>query len=286
MKIKILGNNDNIMSGVPQIIQGFKELGHEIVTDNPDMIYHPTGFFEELIDEGERYPEAITVGCLLDANPTNPYWPAEKVKDQLKSIDHAVTISHTARKQILARTGEDTSVVYYPIKPVTQEKYEARGLDFICVGRIYSENKRFYLVEEFLKAVSYNKDYLVTAGPEQSPFGYYAGVMRNETLNILYNSAKYLLFFSSHEGLGLSPIEAICAGCIPILCNDNECVEEFGLELFAANPDPVSLAAKLKSIEENRQEYIACMDALRPVFLEQFNGKKVAENILNVVLSK
>ncbi len=285
MKFKIIGSHDHAMSGVPQIIEALKKLGHEIVDSDADVLYHPTGFFEDLFEAVPANPRALKVGCLLDANPLNPDWPEEKVALQLSNLDIALTISETARQQILKRTGQDTKVVYYPIKPIVSKNY-MRGVDFLTVGRIYSENKRFNLVDAFLKAVSFNRDLLIVAGPEKPPFGYYTGLLPTETLNELYNSAKYLLFFSSHEGLGLSAIEAIVAGCTPILCSDNECVKELGLEDFSADPNPISLASKLKEMEENRSVFLEKINILRGKFLAQFSAEAVAKNILDAILNK
>jgi glycosyltransferase involved in cell wall biosynthesis len=286
MKIKILGNNSSFLSAAPQLIKEFEAAGHEIVDENPDVLFHPTGFFDEVFKWAEKYPKALKVGCLLDADPTNPHWPEAKTKKQLQELDVKLTISNVAREQILSRTGEETEIVYYPIKPVSFLNYQLRGIDFLVTGRIYSSNKRFGFIEPFLNFIKFDKELLVTTGPEQPPFGFYTGILDNNMLNEMYNSARYLLFFSSHEGLGLGPIEAVICGCMPILCNDNKCIEELDLVEFSADPHPRALALKLKEMQENRDHYVTLINNLRPVFQEKFSAKKVAANILTAINKK
>ena len=78
---------------------------------------------------------------------------------------------------------------------------------------------------------------LHVCGPEPTSHGVYHGVVTSSQLNELYNQSKAVLLPSKVEGIGLSMIEGAMAGAIPITCNDNPTVKEFGLEEFSVNPD-------------------------------------------------
>lgn len=282
MRIKTFGNK-NPLSGLPQLEKAWIEMGHEIVTENPNLLFHANGFFGDLLDDSLKYPKATKIGCLLDANPLNKNWgPPEMVKNQLLQLDIPVTISKTAQKQILYRTGVKCEVVGYPIKELTNLKYPIRGVRMLVVGRIYSENKRLHLIRSTAEAYCGDAEQVLFVGPEKPPFGIYAGLVNEEMLNVYYNSSVYLLGLSSVEGLYLSPFEAMSVSTIPILASDNACIQEFELQNFCANPYPVALANKMKEMDQNFDKYLKKAEKLGEKFKKQFSAQTVAQNILDL----
>lgn len=282
MKIKTFGNR-NLLSGLPQLERVWTEMGHEIVEENPDLLYDANGYFGDLLNQSLKYPDAVKVGCLLDGDPLNPHWgPPDMVRNQLLQLDIPVTISKTAQKQILYRTGIKCEVVGYPIKNLTNLKYPTRGVRILVVGRIYSENKRLHLVKSTAEAYCGDAEQVLFVGPEKPPFGIYAGLVNEEMLNVCYNSSVYLLGLSSVEGLYLSPLEACSTNTIPILASDNNCAAELGLTSFCANPHPIALANKMKEMDQNFDKYLKKVEELGEKFKKQFSAQTVAQNILDL----
>ena len=282
MRIKTYGNR-NPLSGLHQLEKAWSEMGHEIIDDDPDILYHANGYFDDLLLDAKKYPSAVKIGCLLDANPLNPNWgPPKVVREQLWELDIRLTISKTAQEQIEKRTAVKCEVVGYPTKNITDLKYPTRGVRMLVVGRIYSANKRLELIKATAKAYCGDADQILFVGPEKPPFGLYAGEVTEEILNVCYNSSVFLLGLSSVEGLYLPMLEAPQAKTIPILTLDNKCVHEFNLQEFAADPDPIKLAGKMKEIENNFNKYLKKTEKLGTEFKEKFSPQTVAQNILNL----
>ncbi len=283
LKIKTYGDR-NPMSGLLQLEKAWKELGYEITDFEPDILYHSTGFFSDLLEDSKKYPNAIKIGCLLDANPLNKNWgPPSIVRDQLLQLDIPITISNTAQKQIMNRTGVKCQVVYYPIKNLTKLKYPSRGIRMLVVGRVYSQNKRLQLIHDTAEKYCGDPEQIVFVGPEKPPFGIYGGLVDEEMLNVCYNSTVFLLGLSSVEGMYLSPLEACTVNTIPIVTSDNECMGEFDLiKHFAAEPHPIKLANKMKEIEKNFDKYQDIANQLGEKFKNRFSAKMIAQNILDL----
>lgn len=283
MRIKTFGNR-NKLSGLHQLEKSWTEMGHEIVQINPDILYHANGYFDDLLEDSKNFPNAVKIGNLLDADPLNPNWgPPKMVREQLLQLDIPVTISQTAQKQILDRTGVKCQVVHYPIKSLSNLKFPARGVRMLVVGRIYSNNKRLHLIKETADAYCGDCEQVLFVGPEKPPFGLYAGLADETFLNECYNSSVFLLGLSSVEGLYLPMLEACTTQTIPILTLDNECVHEFGLNKdFAAEPNPQALAKKMKEIDKNFNKYLQKVESLGEEFRQKFSAKTVAQNILDL----
>lgn len=283
LRIKTYGYK-GITSGLKQLEGAWIEMGHLIVTESPDLMYDANGFFGDILSDRLKYPSAVTIGCLLDASPLNPNWgPPSIVRDQLLQLDIPITISNTAQKQIMNRTGVKCQVVYYPIKNLTKLKYPARGIRMLVVGRVYSQNKRLQLIYDTAEKYCGDPQQIVFVGPEKPPFGIYGGLVDEEMLNVCYNSTVFLLGLSSVEGMYLSPLEACTVNTIPIVTSDNECMREFDLvKHFAAEPHPIKLANKMKEIEKNFDKYQDIANQLGEKFKNRFSAKMIAQNILDL----
>lgn len=93
----------------------------------------------------------------------------------------------------------------------------SRDIDFLLVGR-NSQNKNLNMVEDFL-ALYPNKNVKIAIVTDQIEVSREITVYSNlsdEELSLLYAGSKYFISFSSYEGFGLSAIEAVRHGAIPI----------------------------------------------------------------------
>ena len=256
--------------------------GHEIVEENPDIIYDNNGFFENAIEYSKKYPKAKKIFNLLDIPPHNPTWPFKQAKEQLLQADVITTISETVRAQIKDLLELESRVIYHPIRPSIKWLKYLKTIDFTFVGRCNDPNKRFNLIKPTLELLGYNTDFLVVSGTEPPPIGTYAGIMLDEDLNELYNSTKYVFLLSKYEGIGLPAMEGIICGAMPLLCNDNKAAYEFGLERFAVNPNPTEIAKKIVDIQNNPEPYLKKIEELRPKFVEMFSVSSVVKNITSL----
>lgn len=283
MNIKIFGFEGPI-SHLSAVKHEFERHGHILVDSGPvDLIFHMTGFFDKAIEYYQKEsPKAFKIFNLLDANPFDPNWPAERVRNELLQADVMTTISHTARDQIAKRTGLiDFHIIGHPILPTIKNLNFLKGIEFAWVGRI-TGTKRFHLVLQTLETLGVDPNTLAVVGPEKPPCGVYIGTLDPETLNEFYNSSRFVFLTSISEGLGLSAIEACCSGGFPIVCKDNPVVYELGLTAFAADPNPKALAAKVNEIFTNMSEYQELSNTLGKKFSKQFSVETFVENVLSL----
>jgi glycosyltransferase involved in cell wall biosynthesis len=283
MRIKLFGDKSPL-SCYKQVYNEFVRLGHEMVEEGDcDLIYHTCGFFDDAILYKEiDAPYAKLLCCLLDANPTNPHWPEQRVREQLLKADAALTISNTSRNQILKRTGVDCRVIYYPSKNI-YPLYLDKTIKFGWVGRM-SGQKRVDLVWPVLQQLGIAPYNFAVAGPEYFNSGICQqfGLLTEENLNRFYNSCEYIFNFSSWEGIGLSCIESILAGTFLVCTKDNECIKEFDLEAFAAEPSADSIANKIDEIECHREFYLGEIKRLQPIFKEMFSVEGYCKRVIEV----
>ena len=142
------------------------------------------------------------------------------------------------------------------------------------------------MVKESLQKIKDGLKNIKICGTEDPGFGNYLGVVPDLELNKLYNSSKYVYLTSKSEGLGLTMIEAMICGSLPITCTDNKTAEEFLPKDFICEPNSQSIVNK---IDKLNKEY----DAKRKLALEygkkykiQFDKINIAKNILNVFDSR
>jgi glycosyltransferase involved in cell wall biosynthesis len=157
-------------------------------------------------------------------------------------------------------------------------------------GRMGDPNKRSKIAADALRILGVDSNLVVTTGTDFAPYGDFAGVVKGDVLNDLYNSIRFVLFPSRFEGLGLPAFEALAAGKIPVICNDlNVRQEFFPSNLFPeydeVNPDSESVAKFIAkySHEENYLELSGRLNQYwKQELKERFSNKGVAERIIKV----
>ena len=114
------------------------------------------------------------------------------------------------------------------------------------------------------------------------PIGQYLGIVSDSDLNLLYNSADFVLLPSRFEGIGLSMIEAMITGSIPITCSDNPTAIEFCPPEFICEPDYKSLADRILHLSKDYAKYSSISLSYGLKYREQFNKISVCKNILKL----
>lgn len=270
----------------------FQQNGHTIYPDGvgvPEntrisIIYDQNGAFLPAIECGNKYPNAIKIFNVLDGGDGNdPNWLGGN-ENAIKQLSQAHIVTTTAKScadDIFNRTGIRPKVLYIPIKniyPIDLPK----TLPFIFVGRIYGP-KRLYLAVETVRLLKQPPESLIIVGPEPCPenYGHYAGLIPDDSLNELYNCAKYNFMPCSRQG-SLSLQESVLTEtCIPLGCRDNVWMSEFLLDNFACDPNPEAMANLIINCEKNKEFYLNKLKELKPMILEKFHVSNVAKRIIN-----
>jgi len=285
IKISIFGA-DGYTCQMPRIKGAMQSLGHILSEDSPELIYSndPTGYEKAMLLK-KKFPNSFLIFNFLDVP-----WHMPNVDKQTKLLvehflaksDAVTAISYKVKKDLAKFLDKKIEVIYNPIKDVFYDESIKKNNTFLYVGRANDPVKRTNLLKQaFSKTVNGIIDIKI-CGSEDPGFGTYLNVVSDQELNKLYNSSKYLLLPSKAEGLGLTMIEAMICGSLPIACSDNETAKEFLPKDFICEPNAQSI---LDKIEELNKEY----DAKRKLALEygkkykiQFDKMSIAKKILSV----
>ena len=289
IKISIFGA-DGYTCQMPRIKEAMQRLGHILSEDSPEMIYSndPTGY-EKAMRLKKKFPSSFLIFNFLDVP-----WHMPNVDKQTKLLvehflaksDAVTAISYKVKKDLAKFLDKKIEVIYNPIKDVFYDESIKKNNTFLYVGRANDPVKRTNLLKQaFSKTVNGIKEIKI-CGSEDPGFGTYLNVVSDQELNKLYNSSKYLLLPSKAEGLGLTMIEAMICGSLPIACSDNETAKEFLPKDFICEPNSQSI---LDKIEELNKEY----DVKRKLALEygkkykiQFDKMSIAKKILSIFNSR
>ena len=87
---------------------------------------------------------------------------------------------------------------------------------------------------------------------------------------------------SKAEGLGLTMIEGMVCGSVPIVCSDNLTAKEFISDEFVAEPNPESIKNKIEEINKNYEKFHKLSLEYAEKFKIQFNKKTIAKNIIDI----
>jgi len=145
--------------------------------------------------------------------------------------------------------------------------------------------KRFNLIKESLLKIKDGEKNIKICGLKNPGFGNYLGIIKDDELNKLYNSSKYVLLPSKAEGLGLPMIEGMICGAIPITCSDNLTAKEFSPSNFICEANPQSMVNKIEELDKNYEKNRETALELGEKYKIQFDKKNIAKNIINLFIS-
>lgn len=283
MKIALFGA-DCFTCQLPRIKDAFIHLNHEINYDNPDIIYanDPGGFKQAL--ELKNKSNGFLILNILDIP-----WCLPEVQTYIKNwsallnqADAITAISKKVSKDLQPFVNKAVNVIFNPTKDVHYDSSVKKNNLFMYVGRANDPNKRINLVYQTLSHIENGVNSIKICGSENPYFGQYLGVIPDQDLNMLYNSTKYVFLPSKIEGIGLSMIEGMICGCIPITCEDNETAIEFSPKDFICQPNPQSILQKIVQLNSNYDYYHTLALNYGEIYKEQFNKITIAKNILNI----
>lgn len=276
MKFKLYGAKE-YWCQLPRIQQGLLGIGQEIVSSNEDIVY-ANNFPYSSIDK-EHKNSAIDnnskkIFNVLDIPEHIPDFPVDQLKNEL-SFAHKITcISHAVQKQLLS-LGIKAHVIDNPIKEVFFDPAIKKDIDCLYVGRGTDPVKRSHLLEPLFGS-------MVSVGPF-SGFGNHLGLVSDTNLNELYNRSKIVPLPSLFEGLGLTALEAMVCGAVPIVCCDNP-NSVLCPQFCICEPTTSSIYAKYNDILANFEKYSKHILLYYSNQIQhRFSKFKIAQNILDII---
>ena len=285
IKVSILGA-DGYVCQIPRIKEGMKALGHTVTNDSPNLIYSndPRGY-NEALSLKKRYPSAYLILNFLDIPWHFPNIQKQTellAKNYFSKADVLTTISFKVQKDLAKFYDKTIHVIYNPIKDVYLDEKIKKNNTFFYVGRVFDPVKRFSLVRKTLSKIKGGERNIKICGLKDPGFGNYLGIIKDDELNKIYNSSKYVLLPSMAEGLGLPMIEGMVCGAIPITCSDNLTAKEFSPLDFICEPSTQSMIKKIEVLENNYEEKRKIALKFGNKYKLQFDKKNIAKNIINV----
>ena len=289
IRIAIFGA-DGFTCQVPRIKEGMQSLGHLLSNESPDLIYanDPTGYQKAMVLK-KQFPNSHLMFNFLDVP-----WHIENVDKQTKLLaehflnkaDSVTVISYKVKKDLSRFLTKKIQVIYNPSKDVFYEKDIKKDNSFLYVGRANDPIKRIDLVKESLSKINNCINEIKICGSENPGFGNYLGIVSDSELNKIYNSSKFVLLPSKAEGIGLSMIEGMICGAIPITCSDNLTAKEFSPPDFICEPNVNSLIHKIEELNNDYEKKREKALKLGEKYKIQFDKKNIAKNILKAFHAK
>ena len=207
------------------------------------------------------------------------------VEKFLVQADAVTVISNKVKKDLSKFFKKKIFVIYNPIKDVYYNETIKKNNAFLYVGRANDPIKRIQLAKESLLNFKTGTKDIIICGSENPGFGNYLGVVPDKKLNVLYNSSKFVLLPSKAEGIGLSMIEGLICGSIPITCSDNLTAKEFSPPEFICEPTPESIKSKIDEINTNYFSFRNLALKYGEKYKTQFDKKTIAKNIIDIFYS-
>ena len=289
IKVSIFGA-DGYTCQIPRIKEGMLSLGYTVSEESPDLIYSndPRGY-EKALFLKKKYPNAYLILNFLDVP-----WHIENIQKQTKLLvrhflskaDSVSTISIRVQKDLAKFYDKKIHVIYNPIKDVYLDEKIQKNNTFAYVGRAGDPVKRFNLVKDSIKEIKGGENNIKICGTENPKFGNYLGVIKDQELNKLYNSSKYVLLPSAAEGIGLPMIEGMICGAIPITCSDNLTAKEFSPPDFICDPNAQSIVNKVEELEKDYEKKRSVALEFGKKYKIKFDKKNIAKNIINIFNSR
>tara|TARA_Y100000590_G_scaffold378692_1_gene445826 strand:- start:768 stop:1646 length:879 start_codon:yes stop_codon:yes gene_type:complete len=289
IKFSIFGA-DGLTCQMPRIRDAMQSLGHILSDESPDLIYSndPTGY-PKAVALKKKFPDSYLILNFLDVP-----WHMPRVEQQTKLLvehfllksDATTVISFKVKKDLSKFINKKINVIYNPVKDVFYDESTKKENDFLYVGRANDPIKRIGLLRETLLKTKNGLNEIIICGSENPGFGNYLNIVSDEKLNKLYNSSKYLFLPSKAEGLGLTMIEAMICGALPIACSDNKTAEEFLPKDFICEPSSQSMFGKIQELNKDYEIKKNLALEYGKKYKIQFDKISIVKNILDIFNSR
>tara|TARA_R110002020_G_scaffold425094_1_gene634542 strand:- start:8779 stop:9633 length:855 start_codon:yes stop_codon:yes gene_type:complete len=276
-KVKVYGAKE-YWTQVPRLIQGF--IGNDCLIstdDDYDFVYSNNFNYEDI--DSEHDDSAISnsgfkIFNVLDIPEHLEAHPVEKMREQLKEAQIVTCISEPVKEQLKRILNIDAPIIWNPIKDVFYDSLQEREINCLYVGRATDPIKRASLLSKI-------ENQCYSVGPTHG-VGNYLGLVNDISLNQIYNSSKIVALPSRFEGLGLTALEAMVCGAIPLVCGDNP-NSLLCPDFCVCEPSEDAVEQKYRELLNNFEEYQSIiLTQYAPKIALKFSKFSVAKNILDL----
>lgn len=299
MKICTANSSRGPHCQIMRIEDGFRSLGHEIVSDmrEADLIYQNNFWFDDILAAKSRgeIKAKIILNVLDVPEHIIHEFDLDKAMRQLKQANAVTSISQFVYGQVEKFFGIKSHIIYQPIMPVGisdfNEIYNNNTYKYLHVGRRYDPNKRFMYMVQALRTLNVSESEIGLIGPELVSYGKNLGSISIKHLEQLYIKADFTFVLGRIEGIALSMLESMACGCIPVIFNDLTTRQEFLPS--SAFPEYDSIYPDGKSLTEFISRYqfdVSAKEDFKARLLKHYqnnweynmSGVGVAQKIINV----
>ena len=218
----------------------------------------------------------------------------------LEFADRVVAISGHDAKLFGEIAGKE-KIELIPV-PVELEKFKPgkkKENQFVFVGRL-SKNKRVDLLIKAFKKTKDNNAKLLIAGNDfegiqtklEAPASgdsriEFLGAVSEEKLKLLLAESEFFVSASDYESFGISAVEAMKAGCIPVLSGISSFRDflDGNKNGFEVNFHPGSAGRELEKIMAFDRNKLRAKRDSSLEYVERFRAEKIAEKISKLYFS-
>ncbi len=185
------------------------------------------------------------------------WWTRWLVKICIRNADKVICNSHFIREEVMALgfvRSEKLTVIHHGI-PAHIYQPVSKSLIALNIGNVFRENllrkgllpfvqsSAFLPNWTFIQVGAWKDNSMITLQENGSANCHIKGYLSDQDLHDLFSKASVYVQPSFHEGFGLSVIEAMQAGCIPVVSNRGalpEVIKGFGIILDDLSPENIA----------------------------------------------
>ena len=206
---------------------------------------------------------------------------------------YLITNSKFLQKSFLKNFNKNSTVIYPPVNLDEFKKVENKENKIITVSR-FSEEKNLEFAIKVLSSMNINYnligntktkanvihfEYLIKKIPANSKVKILKNISRDELIRN-YNTAK-VYFHASPETFGITVVESIAAGCIPIVPDDSANVETVPFSELRYVPDDID-DAKDKIEKAMTGKFDHLVESLQKT-IAQYSQENFKKSIINYI---
>ncbi len=223
------------------------------------------------------------------------WWSRLITNWNLKQADRLICNSQFTRQETIHAVGSTKNkidVIYHGIPERSIEASEKLKI-VLNVGNVSKENLLRKGILPFVETASLLKDYQFIQVGKWQDDSYkilqsratsnveIKGYITRAELDELMMRCKYYVQPSLHEGFGMSVVEAMQAGCIPIISKEGalpEVIKEFGIYLDVISKEDIA-----QKISHNANEFSYTSQAIQNFVLKHYNLENRKQNLIKVI---
>jgi glycosyltransferase involved in cell wall biosynthesis len=271
------------------LIQASGGLGNPVNPNQKIIVYCHSDFTNELENPTTKYKGIWSLYYKSYYNMIKKF--VENIGD---SRIHLISNSKYVHDSIKSKFGKDSEIIYPPVD-LNEFCFGNKENKIVTIGR-FSEEKNLEFGINVMKEIDYEYD-IIGNTKTKSNMLYYErleskikkekldkinllkNIPRNELISTL-NKAK-VYFHCSRETFGISVIESIAAGCLPIVPDNSAHKETIPFEELRYNEND-STEAKNKIEKAINGEFDSMIKPLQDS-IKKFSKKQFQQSVLHVI---